>query len=340
MKTNDDNQQDIHLKLEELHIKHFGCRFSRISEIKAHGSDRKIYRLWCNDNSTSIGIFNSNKSENRAFIGFARHFRRHGLNVPEIYAVSDDLTNYITEDLGSQSLLCLIGNKFTGDIINLYREVIDSLIRFQTEAGEGIDYSLCYQFSEFSSENIDYDLNYFINNYLGNFTGKNHINLLINDFEKIKHVILSFDRNYFLYRDFQSRNIMIRNNTPYFIDFQSGRKGALLYDIASLLYDAKADIPQQLREEMLDYYLGKVSEKIRIDREKFIYGFWFFCIIRILQALGAYGYLGLTKGRKEFLESIPYALRNINFILSSRIGKNELPCLAALFNELNHSKLI
>lgn len=127
---------------------------------------------------------------------------------------------------------------------------------------------------------------------------------------------------------------MIKNDKPFFIDFQSGRKGALLYDMASLLYDAKADIPQPVREELLDHYLSVISGYVDNDTEKMKQYFWYFAIIRILQAMGAYGFLGIVKGKRRFLESIPYALKNINFILANKIPDEELIYIKTVFNEL------
>ena len=127
-----------------------------------------------------------------------------------------------------------------------------------------------------------------------------------------------------MYRDFQSRNIMIKESKPYFIDYQSGRKGALQYDLASLLYDAKADIPQEVRESLIDHYILKLKEIIKVNAREFTHYFWYFAAIRILQALGAYGFLGLSRGKKKFLESIPYAVKNINCILNNRIENGNL----------------
>jgi aminoglycoside/choline kinase family phosphotransferase len=163
--------------------------------------------------------------------------------------------------------------------------------------------------------------------------------LLDNNLGHLKQKLLELDRQYFLYRDFQSRNIMIKNNALYFIDFQSGRRGALLYDLASLLYDAKADVPQKIREQLLEYYLKEVSSHVKIDTEKYRQYFWYFAVIRILQALGAYGFVGIVKGRSKFLESIPYALKNINFILNQRLQHSELGYLKNIFTELLNSNL-
>jgi aminoglycoside/choline kinase family phosphotransferase len=275
--------------------------------------------------------------ENRAFIGFGRTFRDGGLSVPEIYCTARDDGSYLLEDLGDETLLerIITAGGFNADIISLYGKAVDSLLKFQVDTVKKIDFNLCYQFNEFGNENIDYDINYFTERFLKVFyRGKIDAEKLNKDLNFMKQKILELPRDYFLYRDFQSRNIMLKGNDLYFIDFQSGRKGALLYDLASLLYDAKAEVPQNVREELVDYYLNEAGKNVTIEKEKYKMYFWYFAMVRILQALGAYGYVGIVKGRSKFLESIPYALNNINFILSNRVESVELHYLKKIFLEL------
>jgi len=323
--------------LLHLHIKWCSKQVVKYEPLLSHGSERLIIRLIADDGSSSIGIVNRHLEENRAFISFGRHFRETGLNVPEIHIVSASEDSYILDDLGDETLLrrVLDGDKFNSTKVELYKRVISEIPKFQVKGNTGLDYSFCYQYKEFGSENIDYDLDYFKQRFLKNFhKGEIDTELLDKDLAYLKEKILEFPREYFLYRDFQSRNIMIKNDEPFFIDFQSGRKGALLYDIASLLYDAKADIPQQTREELLEYYLETVKLYANIDIAKMRQYFWYFAMIRILQAMGAYGFLGIVKGKKRFLESIPYALKNINYILGSRTGSEEFLYLKQIFSEL------
>lgn len=323
--------------LLHLHVKWCNKQVEKYEPLLSHGSERLIIRLIADDGTSSIGIVNRHLEENRAFINFGRHFKNSGLNVPQIHIVSASEDSYILDDLGDETLLkrVLDGDEFNSAKVELYKKVIGELPKFQVTGSSGIDYSYCYQYKEFGSENIDYDLDYFKQRFLKNFhKGEIDTELLDKDLACLKDKILEFPREYFLYRDFQSRNIMIKNDEPFFIDFQSGRKGALLYDIASLLYDAKADIPQQIREDLLEYYLEELKQYADIDAVKMKQYFWYFAMIRILQAMGAYGFLGIVKGKKRFLESIPYALKNINFILSSRTGTNEFPYLKQIFSEL------
>lgn len=317
-----------------LHTKRFGKGIKLYEPILSHGSDRLIIRVTSENDKTCIGIINENIAENRAFISFARHFRQKGLKVPRIFEVSEDMKSYLLEDLGDETLLKRINRTpggFGSDKTALYKRVINELVKFQVTAGKDIDYSLCYQFNEFGGENIDFDLNYFRERFLNIFyKGELNEGLLRADLDHLKGKLLELPRDTFLYRDFQGRNIMLKHNDIYFIDFQSGRKGALLYDLASLLYNSKANIPQEIREDLIRYYLDVVSEQVNIDKDKYTKYFWYFAVIRILQALGAYGYLGIVKAKSSFLESVPIALKNIDFILNNRIDPAELKYLRGI----------
>lgn len=318
------------------HVKFFGKKIIQYQPVSSHGSDRIIIRLVSEDGTSSIGIISDHTEENKAFISFGRHFRSEGLNVPEIYTVSPDGKTYITEDLGDKTLFTIRNEEgFSPHIVHLYEKVFSQLPKFQITAGKGIDYDLCYQFDTFGEDNIDFDLNYFRERFLKVFySSAIDDTQLMGCLYFLKHKILELPAEYFLYRDFQSRNIMIKDGKPYFIDFQSGRKGAMLYDAASMLYDAKADIPQELREKLLDHYLKQVTSFIKIDEIRYKEYFWYFAIIRILQAMGAYGYLGIVKNKPRFLESIPYALKNIQFIINNRADTGKLKYLSVIFSEI------
>jgi aminoglycoside/choline kinase family phosphotransferase len=326
--------------LAKLYKEKFEGTAVSFKALYAHGSDRDIIRLAGHNGNTVIGIYNNSIPENNAFIKFSGHFRSENLRVPEIFHVSEDTKSYLMEDLGDITLLNKINNdarRFSVENTGLYKKAIEQLIRFQTGAGRTIDYGLCYQFKEFGRENIEFDLEYFKQRFLLEmYKEKIDEVKLENDLAYLKSKLLEPERDNFLYRDFQSRNIMLHKNDLYFIDYQSGRKGALQYDIASLLYDARADIPQELREELLEYYIETANKTLSLDAKEFKYYFWCFAVIRILQAMGAYGYLGITKGKKRFLESIPYALKNIGFILSSRIEKGKLEYLKKIFTEIKY----
>lgn len=330
-------EKEYYTGLKELCENNFKTTSFIPSPLTSHGSDRKIVRILINGKSV-IGIYNNHTEENRAFLSFTENFRNYKLNVPEIYCVSGDNKYYLMQDLGDMTLFNHITKYRTLSLRNcapLYSKAINNLIKFQVEAGTTIDYSFCYQFNEFGGENIDYDLNYFHERFLTSLLNTEHELLeLMQDFNFLKAKLLETPRDYFLYRDFQSRNIMLHNDEMFFIDYQSGRKGSLQYDLASLLYDAKADIPNDLREDLLDSYIKELNKYIKTDSGQFKYYFRYFVLIRILQAMGAYGFLSSVKGKTNFLESVPYALGNIDYVLNTFIEPNELKYLRILFKKI------
>src|SRR5271165_1024711 len=237
------------------------------------GSGRKIIRLTA-EKVTAIGILYDVREENVAFLEFSRHFRKHGLPVPEIYA--DDLNHgaYIEEDLGDTSLFEFLSKNRTGETIapnaiEAYRRVIATLPRFQIEAARDLNYKVCYPRGSFDRQSIAWDLNYFKYYFLRLAGIPFSEQALEDDFSRLTKFLLSAGRDYFLYRDFQSRNIMLRDGQPYFLDYQGGRKGALQYDVASLLYDAKADLPPELRTQLLDHYLETLAGFVEVRRDVF-----------------------------------------------------------------------
>ena len=200
------------------------------------------------------------REENAAFIEFSQHFRKHGLPVPEIYGEDLDQGAYLEEDLGDTSLFEFLskdrnGEKIAPQVVEAYRKVIATLPRFQIEAGRDLNYKVCYPRGSFDRQSISWDLNYFKYYFLRLAGIPFSEQALEDDFSRLTKFLLGAPRDYFLYRDFQSRNIMLRGGQPYFLDYQGGRKGALQYDVASLLYDAKADLPPELRQQLLDHYL-------------------------------------------------------------------------------------
>jgi len=316
---------------------------TEIIALKGDGSERKIYRLR-NIHRSVIGIVGNNPDENKAFVSFTRHFYQCGLRVPEIYAENLNAGVYLEEDLGDDTLFEWMGKIRTGDdfsatIIQMYEKVLTQLPHFQFRAGSGIDYSLCYQHHEFGWASMVWDVHYFKHRFLDVFYKKSiDIAELERNFIALIEYLITEDKDYFLYRDFQSRNIMIRENEPHFIDYQSGRKGALQYDLASLLYDAKANIPEPAREHLFDFYLTQAKPFKNIDDQKFREYFYGFVFIRLMQALGAYGYLGVTKGKKRFLKSVPFAVRNLEILIEKDSILNKLSTLRDIFYNLSKDK--
>ena len=325
--------------LETLFRSHFAEDVAELLPLKGDGSDRKIYRLK-NANRTAIGIIGNNMGENAAFLNFSRHFKTFDLHVPEIFV--DQLADgiYLEEDLGDFTLIDWMSQirpaeGFSERIINMYKKAIAQLPHFQIRAGRTVDFSYCYQHIEFGRESMEWDLHYFKHRFLDVFY-KNPIDesALEADFQRLIEHLVEEPRDYFLYRDFQSRNVMIQNDLPCFIDYQSGRKGALQYDLASILYDAKANVPQSVREKLIEFYLDEVQQFVPVKRERFMHYFYGFVFMRIMQAFGAYGYLGQAKGKSRFLKSVPFAIANLEILLKKDTILNELPAIKNIFENL------
>ena len=277
--------------------------------------------------------------ENAAFVGFSRHFRRYGLPVPEIYAEAPEQGAYLEEDLGDSTLYEFLsvhraGSSIAPEAVAAYRRAVELLPRFQVEAGRGLDYSLCYPRASFDRQSIAWDLNYFKYYFLRLAGIPFHEQALEEDFERLTALLLGAGSDYFLYRDFQSRNIMMRAGEPWFIDYQGGRRGALQYDIASILFDGKADLPPAVRAELLEHYLDALGEQIKLDRTEFLRYYYAYVHVRLMQAMGAYGFRGFYEHKAHFLQSVPYAVRNLRWLLHNVTLPVELPALMEAFTAI------
>jgi len=306
--------------LKQLFERHFHFPAEDVQPLQGQlgGSGRAIIRL-AGKGMSAIGILNSVREENDAFLEFSRHFRRHGLPVPEIYAEDLPQGAYLEEDLGDTTLFQFLGANRTGDTIappaiEAYRKVVAELPRFQVQAGRDLNYRVCYPRASFDRQSIAWDLNYFKYYFLRLAGIPFNEQALENDFTHLTKFLLSARHDYFLYRDFQSRNVMLREEQPFFLDYQGGRKGALQYDIASLLFDGKADLPPELRQELLNHYLDCLAGYIQLERDAFMEHYYAYVYVRILQALGAYGFRGFYERKAHFLQSVPYALKNLRWL--------------------------
>jgi len=326
--------------LAKLFEQRFQAPVSRMQQVQGElgGSGRKIIRLE-GAGQTAIGILYSVREENVAFLEFSRHFRKHGLPVPEIYAEDLDHGAYIEQDLGDTSLFEFLsknrdGSKIAPEVVEAYRRVIAILPRFQIEAGRDLNYKVCYPRQSFDRQSISWDLNYFKYYFLRLAGISFNEQALEDDFSRLTKLLLSAPRDYFLYRDFQSRNIMLPGGQPFFLDYQGGRKGALQYDVASLLFDAKADLPPEVRQELLGHYLESLGCYADIKREAFLHHYYAYVYIRIMQALGAYGFRGFYERKAHFLQSVPYALKNLRWLLHNITLPIALPTLLEAFHSM------
>jgi aminoglycoside/choline kinase family phosphotransferase len=326
--------------LKKLFEEHFHNPVEQVIPLQGElgGSGRRIVRL-TSGAMQAIGILYGVREENVAFIEFSRHFRRHGLPVPEIYG--EDLAQgaYLEEDLGDTTLFEFLSKNRAGEdvappVVEAYRKVVAILPRFQIEAGRDLNYKACYPRSSFDRQSIAWDLNYFKYYFLRLAGIAFNEQVLENDFSRLTKFLLNADHDYFLYRDFQSRNVMLRDGQPFFVDYQGGRKGALQYDVASLLYDAKADLPPELRQRLLDHYLDQVAGFIPLDRAAFMRYYYAYVYVRIMQALGAYGFRGFYERKAHFLQSVPYALKNLRWLLHNVELPIALPTLMEAFQSM------
>ena len=317
-----------------------GERPAAVVGVAGDGSQRTYHRLIARDGSTSIGAFGPDPEENRAFLSFSRAFRGIGLPVPEIRAVDEAAGVWIEEDLGEVTLFAALdeararaSGDFPATILPLYRRVLELLPRFQVEGDAAVDYSVAHPRAAFDRQSILWDLNYFKYHFLKLARIPFHEARLERDFDALAGFLLEAPRDYFLYRDFQSRNVMVREGEPWFIDYQGGRRGALQYDVASLLYDAKADLPEAVRSELLAHYLDALAERIDVDRAAFLRHYRGYVLIRIVQAMGAYGYRGFFERKPRFLQSVPYAAGNIRRLIEEGLPV-ELPELEDAFRRI------
>ncbi|MBV6426451.1 MAG: RNase adapter protein RapZ [Haliscomenobacter sp.] len=335
------NPQKIESALGDLFESWAGEYPDLILPLAPSGSDRVYYRLQSKER-VAIGTYSPNDRESRAFLEFSRHFFEKGLPVPEIYAENLGAKIYLQEDLGSTTLYSFLiqqNDYFPDYLIQIFKKVVEQLARLQILGGDGLDYaSYCYPKASFDKESMFFDLNYFKYHFLMVSKAGFDEPALEKDFHTLADFLLSADSRYFLFRDFQSRNIMIRGGEPFFIDYQGGRQGALQYDLASLLFQAKANLPPDVRQDLLNHYLDTASQLTDIDRERFIEFYYGYVLIRNIQTLGAYGFRGIFERKEHFLKSIPYALRNIKTLIDQWPLPIELPELTKALRKVIDSK--
>lgn len=311
--------------------------------LSANGSNRKYWRA-IGTNHQCIAAYNDDVRENEAFFYYSQTLLSKGIHVPEVYHVSPDRRCYLQEDLGNTTLYDFaydkrrLGGGFDSELLNIYKRVLDDLSEIQV-AGRDMDFSYAYPRSDFDAQSMQWDLNYFKYYFLKLRYIPFDEQLLEQDYKTLIEYLLSADCGFFLYRDFQSRNIMLKEGVPYYIDFQGGRRGAAQYDVASLLYSAKSDIPDVIRKELLDHYIICLSKRYPIDKKQFKQHFFAYVLIRIMQAMGAYGYRGYFERKEYFANSIPLAINNLRHILESYTLPIEIPHLQKVWQAIVDSEL-
>lgn len=326
-------------ELKRLYHLYTGSEAQDITELPSSGSNRRYFRL--NGTPTLIGVSGTSVEENKAFIYMAAHFRKKGLLVPEVYACSEDNSLYLQEDLGDTLLFHAIEKGRKSSVFDegertLLHKTITLLPSIQFAGADGFDFSHCYPQPEFNQRSILWDLNYFKYCFLKATGMEFQEDRLEDDFQKMSDVLLRNSSATFMYRDFQSRNVMVKNGEPWFIDFQGGRKGPFYYDVASFLWQAKAKYPEELRNELLNDYIQALRKYIPVDESYFYSQLRHFVLFRTLQVLGAYGFRGYFEKKPHFIQSVPFAIDNLRQLL--RTDYPEYPYLCAVLRQLTGLK--
>lgn len=299
-----------------------GDEVLKVETLPLSGSDRRYFRIKGKTKQT-VAVYNADYQENKAFVAFSEHFGAKRINVPKIYAKNLSKHIYLLEDLGDLTLLQHLDKQrgqqesVPKEVIILYQKALQQLAQMQIEGGQDLDYNYCYPNADFNERAMFWDLNYFKYCFLKTCKTPFDEDKLEDDFEVLVKYLSQAPMDYFMFRDFQARNIMLHNEKLYFIDYQGGKKGPLQYDVISLLYQAKANLPNALRAELLEYYLDCVEGYIDIDRAAFKEMYYAYVLMRCLQVLGAYGFKGFYEQKEHFLTSIPFALANLKWWLTT-----------------------
>ena len=309
-----------------------------IKPIAESGSSRKYYRI-VTENGSIIGTYNANVEENEAFFYLSDHFGEKKLNVPKVLAINEERNCYLQTDHGDETLFAFVqrdlrNGGFSSQTVELYKKTLGYLVEFQNRGHVGLDYSKTYPVPCFDKSAVMDDLNYFKYYFV-----KPHAEIVFNEedlkkcFDSFANFICRAPNDAFMYRDFQSRNVMIDHGEPYFIDYQGGRKGPFQYDVVSMLYQVKAQMPQSLRDELLKYYLDRLSSYVDPNQINFRQFYPYFVYLRLMQVLGAYGFRGLIQKKAHFIESIPYALKELK-TCSETYPLNEYPELQKVITQV------
>ncbi len=330
------SKADIQKKLLHLFEKWASEKAETIHGMSPSGSERKYFRLK-SKNKSCIGVFHLNEAENEAFISFSETFKNLNFNTPHI--LSTDLQNqiYLISDMGNQDLFSIVqkeSSPLSSKTKSLYKKSLEHLFKFQTKSVKFIDFNKCTPRPKLDKQSLLWDLNYFKYYFLKLNNIPFNEQTLENDFNTFVDFLMQADQDYFVYRDFQSRNIMIKDNEPFFIDYQGGRKGPLQYDVASLLFQVRANLSSDDRQELLNHYLNMISKTPDINLQSFQKYFYPYVLIRICQVLGAYGFRGLIEKKTHFIKSIPFAILTLKWLLKELKMDIEIPELMESLNKV------
>ncbi len=326
--------------LKEAYKRQFGCAPDSVARISAGGSNRRYIRM-SSAAASAIASIGTVKAENKAFLYMSRHLAAEGLNVPQIYYASRDGMSYLQQDLGDLSLAGALkresaSGRYGASAKALLADVVGTLPDIQYKGGRGMDWSVCYPSQCFDARMVEWDLSYFKYCFLKLTSFEIDEEALQDDFDALSRQLLSVPCDCFMYRDFQSRNVMVKDGEPWLIDFQGGRKGPFYYDVASFLWQAKANYPESLRQELLEEYLKGLRKYQPIDEKYFYAQLRHFVLFRTMQVLGAYGFRGYFEKKPHFIQSVPFAIENLRQLLKQPF--TEYPYLCQVLNELTQLK--
>lgn len=327
-------------KIQNFLNSHYGEQaVESLKLLSGGGSARKYYRFQYS-NRTFILTESENVEENKAFIYFTKHFSKVIQNLPQIFEISEDFNLYVQSDFGNETLLDVV-LKNPNEAKFLYEKSIRQLARIQVLGGADLDYSKCFSYPKFNHILVLRDLFSFKNYFLNLLGIEFNQGKLIQDFERFAYDFEQIPEQYFVYRDFQTRNIMVHENEPYFIDYQGGLKGPAQYDLVSILWQAKTDLPESWKEEFYDIYVKEFIDLTQkdLDRIQLRKGYDLCVLERVLQVLGAYGFRGIFEGKKHFTESIEFGLKNLEKVKEYSILEN-YPELKKVVNKLTEDSTL
>jgi aminoglycoside/choline kinase family phosphotransferase len=327
--------------LEKLFEDHFSVKADTIEALPVSGSDRRYFRL-SSEGKSAIGTYNTNVAENNTYFYFTELFRKHGINVPVTYALSKDRRAYLQQDLGKTSLFDqLMKEGFTDDVRKNYHRALEQLAKVQWIAGREADYKQCFAASQFNEKAIMSDLLYF-KYYFADLQDIHYDKiLLISEMEDLSKDLGRVQPQTLMYRDFQSRNVLLHEGKVFFIDYQGSMQGPPQYDIASLLWQARAQLPESWKEDLLNGYISTLNDLHvpRMDEIHFRRGYAQFVLVRLLQVLGAYGFRGLLQHKAHFISSIAPALKNLETFLSDHPQLPSYPEFRSLLEKISSPEM-
>lgn len=324
------------LQLEKLYSIWKNSSPDSIIPLNSNSASSRLYFRIYAGNETYIGVYNADIKENRAFFHFSETFLKDGIHIPKLYFIGEDEAYYLIEDLGNTNLWNILKEEGESDFVNtLYKKALDQLLKMQLYGDLYIDFdTFSYPRAEFDAQSVLWDLNYFKYYFLKVSGLTFDEQLLENNFRSLAKEIGKQKWTAFMFRDFQARNIQVKKNDVWLIDYQGGRRGPMLYDLVSILYQASAQLSFDFRSELKTYYREELRKVIDVDNEIFDKDFDTMVFIRIIQTLGTYGFRGLIEKKPYFVESIPLALNNLENLLHSESLKLEIPYFIDLLDQL------